>query len=70
MKYEKKIMELLSNEFKANLSEDEWQGFLEECNSSGYSIQQLSDAIEQGVKKGFSVEYQMNVIVSLFSKLK
>jgi|GEM_PF-2431175 len=64
IKYEKEIREFYSDIFKSEyLSDEEWEEALNEVfNTPGYSIEEISQRIEVGVKNGYSLGFQFNLV--------
>lgn len=64
MKYKKEVEELLKELFHESwMDEDDWVEFLNQTQRIGtISIEGISDALETGVKNGYSIERQIQIL--------
>lgn len=70
LSYEKQVMEMLESSFREEwMDECYWKQILDEYfKATGQSVSLLSNAIDEGVKNGHSVESQISIIKCLFRK--
>jgi len=71
IKYEKEIKELFSILREEWMCDEEWEKVLNEIfNTSRYSIEEISQQIEVGVKNGYPVGYQLMLCKMLIADEK
>ena len=68
MKYQKEIDQIFSNAFREDwMIDEDWHEIeLELYNKIGETKQSISDKIQIGVDKGYSIEQQINIIGKIF----